>query len=116
MLIKGGAAQLGAHVTLAEVLRNPLLIFQFGFGIVRTPKLFLGYSLYGVNTVLIAYALKGRELSRLYPIIALTYVWVTLLSVTVLHEHVNIFRLLGIAMIVSGVSILGTKLPVKNEL
>ena len=53
-----------------------------------------------------AYALKGRELSRLYPIIALTYVWVTFLSVMFLGEHVNFFRALGIGLIVSGVSIL----------
>lgn len=71
------------------------------------PQLFIGYSMYGINTVLMAYALKGRELSRLYPIIALTYVWVTLLSVIMLNEHVNFFRVLGITTIVLGVSILG---------
>ncbi len=107
MLIKKGAGQLGLHVTLRQVLRDPFLVLQYGFHIIANPQLFVGYALYGINTVLLAYALKGRELSRLYPIIALTYVWVTLLSVTMLHEHVNFFRILGITAIVAGVSILG---------
>jgi multidrug transporter EmrE-like cation transporter len=116
MLIKTGAGQLGVHVTLSEVLRNPLLVFRFAFHILENFKLFLGYALYGINTVLMAYALKGRELSRLYPIIALTYVWVTLLSVFMLAEHVNLYRAAGIALIVSGVSILGGgKLPARSR-
>lgn len=77
---------------------------------IRNLRLFLGYCLYGVNTFLIAIALKGRELSRLYPIIALTFVWVTLLSLILLpDEHLNFFRCAGIAFIVGGVSILGLK-------
>jgi multidrug transporter EmrE-like cation transporter len=116
MLIKTGAGQLGVHITLSEVLRNPLLVFRFAFHILENFKLFLGYALYGINTVLMAYALKGRELSRLYPIIALTYVWVTFLSVFMLAEHVNLYRAAGIAMIVSGVSILGGgKLPSRHR-
>jgi drug/metabolite transporter (DMT)-like permease len=111
MLIKKGAGQLGVHPSLPQILHDPMLIFRFGFRIVENAELFLGYSLYGINTLLMAYALKGRELSRLYPIIALTYVWVTALSVIMLHENINFFRTLGIALIVGGVSILGgTKL------
>lgn len=68
----------------------------------------MGYCLYGVMTFLMALALKGKELSRLYPIIALTYVWVTILSLFLLPgEHMNFFRSAGIAFIVGGVSILG---------
>ncbi len=109
MLIKTGSGQLGAHVTLSDVVHDPALIFRFGFGMVSNPKLFCGYCLYGVNTFLMALALKGRELSRLYPIIALTYVWVTVLSLAFLSEHMNFFRAMGIAFIVGGVSILGLK-------
>jgi drug/metabolite transporter (DMT)-like permease len=46
-------------------------------------------------------------LSLLYPVIALTYVWVTVLSFVIFRETVNPFKLLGIAIIVSGVAILG---------
>jgi multidrug transporter EmrE-like cation transporter len=110
LLIKAGAGQLGVHLTLTQVLHDPMLVFRFGFRIVENIKLFVGYSLYGVNTVLMAYALKGRELSRLWPIIALSYVWVTILSALLLKEHVNFYRLIGITLIVTGVSVLGGKL------
>jgi multidrug transporter EmrE-like cation transporter len=109
LFLKTGASQMGGHVTLLDVVRSPGLMFRYAFGIISNPSLFCGYALYGVNTILLAMALKGRELSKLYPIIALTYVWVTLLSVFVLHEHINFFRVVGIIAIVFGVSILGLK-------
>ncbi len=91
-------------------MRNPTLFFSFCAGVITNMKLFIGYCMYGVNTFLMALALKGRELSRLYPIIALTYVWVTILSLFVLpDEHMNFFRGIGIAFIIGGVSILGLK-------
>ena len=110
ILIKQGTAQLGAHVTLANVIHNPSLFFRFCAGVITNSRLFMGYCLYGVNTFLMALALKGRELSRLYPIIALTFVWVTFLSLLVLpDEHMNFFRWAGVAFIVGGVSVLGVK-------
>jgi multidrug transporter EmrE-like cation transporter len=109
MLMKTGAGQLTTHVTLPDVLRDPLLIMSYGMAIVSNPRLFAGYLLYGVNTFLMAAALKGRELSRLYPIIALTFVWVAILSVVELGERMNVFRIAGIILIVGGVSVLGMK-------
>jgi uncharacterized membrane protein len=66
-----------------------------------------GYALYGINTLMLVLALKDGELSMLYPIIALTYVWVTLLSYLVLAEKPNIYKNVGIATIVIGVAVLG---------
>lgn len=110
IFVKEGTSQLGAHLTLGEVMRHPALIVAFCLGVISNLKLFIGYCMYGVNTFLMALALKGRELSRLYPIIALTYVWVVLLSLFLLPgEHMNFFRSIGIAFIVAGVSILGMK-------
>jgi multidrug transporter EmrE-like cation transporter len=110
IFIKQGTAQIGAHVTLGDVARHPNLFFSFCLDVIKNLRLFIGYCMYGVNTFLMALALKGRELSRLYPIIALTYVWVTILSlVTLPDEHLNFFRTIGIAFIVGGVSILGMK-------
>jgi multidrug transporter EmrE-like cation transporter len=113
ILVKQGTAQLGEHhqhLTLGQVAHKPELFVQFSLGMMTNAKLFIGYCMYGVNTFLMALALKGRELSRLYPIIALTYVWVTILSLFVLpDEHLNFFRTAGIVFIVGGVSILGLK-------
>jgi multidrug transporter EmrE-like cation transporter len=66
-----------------------------------------GYALYGVNTLLLVLALREGELSMLYPIIALTYVWVTLLSYALLPEKPNLYKNVGIATIVVGVAVLG---------
>ncbi len=110
ILVKQGTGQLGgSHITLGDVAHDPTLFFRFSVAIISNFRLFCGYCLYGVVTFLMALALKGRELSRLFPIIALTYVWVTLLSLLVLGEHMNLFRSIGIAFIVGGVSILGLK-------
>jgi multidrug transporter EmrE-like cation transporter len=71
------------------------------------PKLFAGYALYGLSTGLLIIALKYGELSILYPVIALTYVWVTALSVLIYNESLNFFKILGLATVVLGVAILG---------
>jgi multidrug transporter EmrE-like cation transporter len=110
MLIKQGTAQLGARITLLDLAHQPQLFLRFSLGVIANSKLFFGYFCYGINTLLVALALKGRELSRLYPIIALTYVWVAVLSVYLLPgEHMNFFKATGIAFVVGGVSLLGLK-------
>ena len=70
-------------------------------------EVFAGFCLYGINTVMLIFALRDGELSILYPVIALTYVWVTLLSWTVFHETINIFKAVGVTTIVIGVGVLG---------
>ena len=96
MLIKNGASHLS----------NPDF-FHTALGLVTNPLLFTGYSLYGISAVLLVLALRHAELSLLYPVIALTYVWVGILSVFVLHESMNGFKVAGVALIVAGVAVLG---------
>ena len=60
-----------------------------------------------IFAVLMVYALRHGELSILYPLIALGYVWVAILSVLVFHETMNAMKLAGIAIIVAGVAVLG---------
>jgi len=44
----------------------------------------------------------------LYPIIALTYVWVTILSpIYFRDDHLNSFKVAGVSLIVLGVSLIG---------
>ena len=69
--------------------------------------LLAGYALYGINTVMLVLALREGELSVLYPIIALTYVWVTLVSYVRLHEPPNIYKNLGVMAIIAGVIVIG---------
>lgn len=70
-------------------------------------QIMAGYSLYGLSTVVLIFALRDGELSLLYPVIALTYVWVTIASFLIFKETISAFKLLGIATIVAGVGVLG---------
>lgn len=96
MLIKTGANHI-QHRSLFGTL----------IGILTTGPLFAGYSLYGISMILLVLALRDGELSQLYPVISLTYVWVCFLSVFVLHEPVNTFKAAGVLLIVFGVAVLG---------
>jgi len=98
--VTGAAAQVLMKAGMASFAPNLMAI-------AANWKLMTGYALYGLNTLLIVLALREGELSMLYPIIALTYVWVTLLSYTLLREPPNAFKNMGIALIVTGVAVLG---------
>ncbi len=98
--LTGAAAQILMKVGMAHFEPNLLAV-------VTNFRLMGGYALYGANTLLLILALRDGELSLLYPIIALTYVWVTLLSYTLLHEPPNLLKNIGIIAIVAGVAVLG---------
>lgn len=71
------------------------------------PPVLTGYILYALMTALFVFVLRSEELSIVYPIISLTYVWVTALSAVVFRESMNLPRLVGVATIVLGVGVLG---------
>jgi multidrug transporter EmrE-like cation transporter len=95
--IKMGTASLGLHPTMLETAA----------GIFTKPLLFAGYALLGVSTVLFVMALRRGDLSLLYPVLTLGYVWVTVLSVVMFHDSMNPFKIAGVAVIISGVAVLG---------
>ena len=76
-------------------------------GLLTNFPLIGGCLFYGLFTIAMVLALRDGELSMLYPIIALTYVWVTLLTYWLLKETPNIYKNLGIVTIVIGVAVLG---------
>jgi drug/metabolite transporter (DMT)-like permease len=97
ILLKKGTAALGEHPSL----------MQTAVGIFTTRLLFIGYSLYGMSAVLLIMALRLGELSLLYPVFTLTYVWVMLLSHFIFQESLNPLKLVGVGVIMCGVAILG---------
>src|SRR3989338_981819 len=66
-----------------------------------------GVALYGIGTVLFIPALKGGDLSVIYPFVSLNYIWVSLLSVRFLGEKMNRLKWLGVALIILGVTFIG---------
>lgn len=75
--------------------------------LVKNYYLFGGISLYALGTVLFIPALRGGDLSILYPFVSVTYIWVSLLSVKFLGEKMNKHKWFGIALIIVGVTFIG---------
>lgn len=75
--------------------------------LMKNYPLMTGVSLYALGTILFIPALKGGDLSILYPFVSLTYVWVSLLSVKFLGEKMNQMKWFGIGLIIIGVTLIG---------
>jgi drug/metabolite transporter (DMT)-like permease len=84
----------------------PKLEFNF-YSIITNYYLLIGLGLYAIGAALMITALKGGELSVLYPIIATSYIWVGLFSFFIFHESLNLLRWLGISSIFFGVIFIG---------
>tara|TARA_Y100000031_G_C7990390_1_gene278905 strand:+ start:191 stop:538 length:348 start_codon:yes stop_codon:yes gene_type:complete len=74
---------------------------------VKNPYFIGGVIFYGIGTVLFLPALKGGELSVLYPLVATIYIWVALLSMWLLGEKMNKFKWTSIALIILGIFFIG---------
>ena len=100
----GAAAQIfmkkGVDPNVKGLLPTLLRIFT-------NANLFTGMALYGVAAILLILALRRGQLSLLYPVIALTFVWVAILSVLIFHETMSPMRVAGISTVVFGVGLLG---------
>lgn len=57
--------------------------------------------------VILIFALKNGELSSLYPIIATSYIWVILISMFFFKENIDIWKWIGVVVIISGVILVG---------
>jgi len=57
--------------------------------------------------VILVVSLKYGELSVLYPIIALSFVWVNIISFELLGESLNTFKWAGVSLIIIGVTCIG---------
>ncbi len=98
----GATAQILMKFGTDYALRHPGIL-----GLLTDIPLLAGYSLYAVMTVLIVVAFKNGELSVLYPVISLSYVWVTALSYFIFHDTVNAYKIAGLTLIVGGVGVIG---------
>jgi uncharacterized membrane protein len=103
IMMKFGAGHPMPKIDLA----HPATIIALALAILTNAPLFFGYSMNAGMAVLLILALKDGQLSILYPIISLSYVWVNLLSMYFFHEHMNFFKAIGIVLIIGGVGLLG---------
>lgn len=95
LVLKAGMNSLGAGgvqftgETLIRMATNPLLI--------------VGIAIFLVSTVLWLLALSKADLSFAYPFLSLTYMAVLVGGAFLFHEQVTLSRVIGFAIIVTGV-------------
>jgi drug/metabolite transporter (DMT)-like permease len=77
------------------------------FKILKNYNLMIGVLFYAFGSVCFIPALKGGELSVLYPIVSLSYIFVAIYSRILLKEKMNVYKLLGIMAILIGISLIG---------
>ena len=77
------------------------------FEMIKNYNLILGISFYAFGTVCFIPALKGGELSVLYPLIGLNYIFVAFYSRWMLKEKINFYKWAGMLAILIGVSLIG---------
>jgi drug/metabolite transporter (DMT)-like permease len=90
-------------VASAQIM-SPLRIIQ---QLATNPVFLLAVALYALGFVIWLIVLSKLDLSYAYPILALSYSLVPLLSWLVFGEHISPMRWFGIAVICAGVAVVG---------
>lgn len=75
--------------------------------IIKNPKIIFGAFMMVISAGVYIMALKGGELSVLYPYASLSYLWVTLISKFYLKEEINKQKVIGITFIILGIVLIG---------
>ena len=89
------------------MLSQPGTLWLFSLALLTNFPLVAGYALSACNALLLILALRDGELSVLYPIYSVSYVWVTLLSMYFFQERLNVWKVAGVLLIMAGVALLG---------
>jgi drug/metabolite transporter (DMT)-like permease len=87
-----------AQIFLKQGSKGNLSLLQWA-----NPYIFAGLFLYGVAMVVYLWTLPKGEVSVLYPLIAMSYPFVAILSTILLNEHFTLAKLIGSAGIVLSV-------------
>lgn len=85
----------------------------YKYGVMKLPivstnwQLFLGLAVYFVAAAIMIIALKNDDVSTVYPILATSYIWVTILSAILFSEKITLLRIIGVLIIITGVAVIG---------
>jgi undecaprenyl phosphate-alpha-L-ara4N flippase subunit ArnE len=77
------------------------------FSLVTEPRLIIALSLYGAALLIWLQVLSKAPLSTAYPVLAITYVLVPLLSIMFFDERINRLQVIGICLVLAGVTLIG---------
>ncbi len=74
---------------------------------ITNPLLYAGLLSYGIGAAILVLALRSEELSKAYPMVSLSFIWVLVISVVVFGEMLTPGKIAGMIAILSGVVVLG---------
>ena len=98
-LFRLGMVEYG-KVTVAGIWR------QLG-SIILTPAIFVGFTCFGISSILWLVVISRWELSYAYPLVSLGYVIAILYGTLLLHEDLTFPKVFGCLLILAGISVLG---------
>jgi multidrug transporter EmrE-like cation transporter len=114
--------QMGKHTPLLFIIFSTLfasiaqIIWKFAANSLPTlaqlslsnlTLLTAGFILYSIAALFMIFALRSGELSIIYPIMATSYVWVSLLSPLFFPDFLNVWKIVGVSLILFSVALLG---------
>jgi len=99
----GALGQLTLKIGMGNVGQVDTLSVEKLVQMFTNPIIIAGLTVYVVGTVFWLMALSKKELSYVYPFLAITIILVMILSKFVLHETIGMYRIAGIAVIICGI-------------
>jgi uncharacterized membrane protein len=69
----------------------------------KSKLIYIGFILYGISAIIYLFTLRGNNLSIIYPLVSMGYIWTILLSKFILNEKITTFKWISISLIVLGV-------------
>jgi len=75
----------------------------------------IGFILYGISFFVLVHVLKSGELSSVYPVMSLSFVWAFLISLYFFNETFTISKIAGMTMIIGGVWIINGRSNTKGN-
>jgi uncharacterized membrane protein len=107
ILIKLGVNKHKAHPLPAVPAGGIRGLVNLAFAMATNWFIIAGIAVYGVSSILFIPALRGGDLSVLYPLVASSYIWVSIWSVLFLKERMTALKIIGIILILAGISFIG---------
>jgi multidrug transporter EmrE-like cation transporter len=75
-------------------------------GMARNWRLMIGIALYLLSSAFFMAGIRNGELTILYPMVSLGYIWTMIWSRIVFKEPITQFKVMGLGMIVAGIAVL----------
>ena len=86
---------------------NEVLTSQGLTQILTHPYILIGLILYGLSMVVWLGAISRTDISLAYPLLSLSYIFLTISAIIFLNEHVSFTRWMGVILIFIGTIYIG---------